>query len=186
MLRNKIIASVVFVGVICLIFFTIFNPPKRKEFNKLRREYGELDRTLKIARENLKQYVDLEREYDSLSVFWDRLEEQLPEEREIPVILEDIARVANRCGVTLSEFKPLNPVPSGFTNEIPISFKITSGYHQLGRFLTEIASLSRLLKVSKLNLTPYRERDSEVVSLKADFIVSAYVITRGTGQAEGK
>ncbi len=186
MLRNKIIASVVIVGVICLIFFTIFHPPKRKVLLQLKSEYTELDRTIRIAREDLKQYSRLEREYDSLMTNWERIEQLLPDEREIPDLLENIAKVARNCGVVLSEFKPLGPVPLGFTTEIPISFRVTSNYHQLGRFLSDVGRLSRLLKVRDVNITPHMERGSKTITLQADFVVSAYIVTKGAMQAEGK
>ena len=186
MLRNKIIASGVIVGILCLIFFTIIYPSKRKTFLNLKGEYTELDRTMSIARENLKQYSRLEREYDSLITTWKRIELLLPEEWEIPNLLEDIARVAERCGVVVSEFKPLGPIPQGFSTEIPIRFKLRSGYHQFGKFLSEISRLPRLLKVGQLNIKPLREKDSEIITLEADFIVSAYTVTKEISQAGGK
>jgi type IV pilus assembly protein PilO len=186
MMRNKIIAAVVIVGVVCLIFFTIIYPPRRRELSKLRSEYAELDKNLGIARTNLRDFERLQTEYNSLITTWARTKLLLPEEKDIPNLLEDIARVGRRCGVEIMRFKPQTPVSQEFCTEIPISFSVCGGYHRLGRFLSEIGNLPRLLKVKKLHISSYKKEGSANVTLQASFIVSAYTVTKDTTQARKK
>lgn len=186
MMRNKIIAAVAIVGVICLVFFAVIYPPRRRELSRLRSEQTELEKELGVARENLKHFTRLRTEYDSLTATWARIEVLLPEEKDIPDLLEDIARVGKRCGVEILQFKPQNPVPHELCTEIPISFNVCGSYHQLGRFLSEIANLPRLLKARELGISSYRKKGSERTSIRATFVVSAYTLKKDTTQARQK
>ncbi len=178
MLRDKIIATVVIVGVVCLVFFTIIYPPRQKEFSSLVSEYKRLEKRLNVAIESLKDFKRLQREYDSLITTRARIEIFLPEEKDVPNLLEDIARVGTQCGVEIMRFKPQTPVSQGFCTEIPISFNVRSGYHQLGRFLSDIGNFPRLLKVKKLHVSSHKKEGLEDVTLQASFVVSAYTITK--------
>lgn len=186
MIRNKIVAAVAIVGVVCLIFFVIIYPPGRRELSRLKNEYTELEKDLGIARKNLKDFAGLQTEYDSLITTWARIKILLPEEKDIPNLLKDIARVGRQCGVEIMQFRPQNPVPQGLCTEIPISFNVCGSYHQLGRFLSEITNLPRLLKVKQLALSSYRKKGSENITLQASFVVLAYTVTESTTQVREK
>jgi type IV pilus assembly protein PilO len=186
MMKNKLIYTVVIVGVICLVFFAIIYPPRRRELSRLNNECAELEKNLGMARESLKKFTRIQTEYDSLITTWARVKLLLPEEKDMPDLLEDIARVGRRWGVEIVQFKPQNPVPRELCTEIPISFDVCSGYHQLGGFLSEIANLPRLVKVRQLSISPCRKKGSENVTLKASFVGSAYTVKSDTTQARKK
>ena len=186
MIRNKIVAAVVIVGVACLIFFTIIYPPRRGELLRLKNEYTELEKEMDIARKNLKGFTVLQTEYDSLITIWEEIKLLLPEEKDIPNLLKDIAMVGRQCGVEILQFKPQNPVPQILYAEIPINFSLRGSYHQLGRFLSEIANLPRLLKVRQLVLSSYRKNGAENVTLQASFVLLVYTLTEDTIQVTEK
>lgn len=184
--KNKIIATVVIVGVVCSVFFAVIYPPRQREIARLDSECKKLETKLNMARESLKGFERLQREYDSLLTVWTKMEILLPKEKDIPNLLEDIARVGRRCGVEVVRFKPQPLVSRESYTEMPVIFSVHAGYHQLGGFLSEIGNLPRLLKVRKLHISSYKKEGSADITLQASFVISAYTFAKDTAQVRTK
>ncbi|MDD5437294.1 MAG: type 4a pilus biogenesis protein PilO [Candidatus Omnitrophica bacterium] len=77
-------------------------------------------------------------------------ERMLPVEQEIPKLLEDLSNMAKRSGVKIVGITPLQSdeeAREGIYQEIPILINAKSGYHELGKFLSELENASRFMKV---------------------------------------
>ena len=75
----------------------------------------------------------------------DQARQQLPGEREIPLLLEQIAIFGKEAGVEFLSFRPAAEVKKDFYAELPITIRLTGGYHEMGRFAGGIAALPRIV-----------------------------------------
>lgn len=78
---------------------------------------------------------------------------QLPNKTEVPNLLVDITQAGLGRGLDFVLFKPERERPLDFYAELPISIKVTGGYHELGMFVSDVASLSRIVTLGDVQIT---------------------------------
>lgn len=99
------------------------------ELARMRREAGEVERQLEIAKD------------------------KLPTEREIPALYRTLSDAAVQAGLAVALFHPQGPRVRDFYSEIPISVVAEGGYHEVGDFIGRVAGLPRATMVGELKLT---------------------------------
>ncbi len=75
----------------------------------------------------------------------DGLVSQLPSETEIPGLLDDISEKGETSGLSVNSIDIQNDVVSDFYIEKPVEIKVTGNYHDLGSFVSGIASMPRIV-----------------------------------------
>jgi type IV pilus assembly protein PilO len=100
---------------------------------------------------------DLKAELERLKV----LTEQLPPESEVSGLLRQIQGLVNKAGLSLKLWKPdkRRTHSSGMYEEIPITLKLTGGYHNVALFFDSVSKLTRI--VNMLNLKMYQPKMSK-------------------------
>jgi len=108
-----------------------------------------------------------------------RLEELIPAREEVPQLLDDITRRARLVDVEVTSLVPEPPVASEFYTSWAYSVGVVGEYHAIARFLTEVASLSRIVTSTQLDLTlannPQQYADW-VSPVQATFRIETYVL----------
>lgn len=108
-----------------------------------------------------------------------RLEELIPAQEEVAVLLDNIQARARAVGV---EVQGLNPEPvevSGPYNKSGYQMTVVGEYHRIGQFLTDIASLTRIVTPVQVDLTvfptpaTYPDMESPVL---ANFRIETFVL----------
>ncbi|MGQ9669081.1 MAG: type 4a pilus biogenesis protein PilO [Desulfosoma sp.] len=84
----------------------------------------------------------------------------LPDQREIPALLETVSQIGAQEGLENLLFQPLPEVPHEFHATIPVRLDLVGRYHQLGMFLDRISRLGRIIQVNNIALK--RRSDSSV------------------------
>jgi type IV pilus assembly protein PilO len=108
-----------------------------------------------------------------------RLEQLIPAGEEVPALLNAIAMEAQRVRVTLSSWQPEPSQPGEFYTQESYEMSVTGEYHDVGHFLTAIASLPRIITPVDLRLeiaagpAPREDIESPVV---AQFRIRTYVL----------
>jgi type IV pilus assembly protein PilO len=99
--------------------------------------------------------------------------EQLPNEKDIDKLLEDISSMAIASGLEILLFKPQQEVKRNFYAEIPVELKLSGGYHELALFYDKIASLPRIVNVSDLLIEKPQDVDGRNI-LQASCTAKTY------------
>ena len=95
---------------------------------------------------------EYKRMIDELSGQLDQARLQLPGEREIPVLLEQIARFGQESGIEFMSFRPSPEIPKDFYNEVPMALAIRGPFHNIGLFLDKISHYPRIISVQNLTM----------------------------------
>jgi type IV pilus assembly protein PilO len=108
-----------------------------------------------------------------------RLEELIPAREEVPQLLDDITRRARLVDVEVTSLVPEPPVASEFYTSWAYSMAVVGEYHAVAQFLTEIASLSRIVTSTQLDvaLASNAQQYADWVSpVQASFRIETYVL----------
>jgi Tfp pilus assembly protein PilO len=105
----------------------------------------------------------------------------VPEQREVNNLLDDIQIRAKVRGVTFSSFAPSAPEPGPAPYDTySYQLAVIGHYHQVGQFLTDIASLRRIIVpgnvvIGAANVTQARALGDTTAMLEARFSIKTYV-----------
>ncbi len=80
---------------------------------------------------------------------------QLPDKSEMEALLIDINQAGLGRGLQFELFKPAaQETINTFYAELPVSIRVTGGYHDIGAFTSDVAQLSRIVTLNDINLKP--------------------------------
>ncbi|MFI5234291.1 MAG: type 4a pilus biogenesis protein PilO [Gemmatimonadales bacterium] len=131
---------------------------------------------------------DLRRRLEGYRQSLDLLRRLVPEQNEVPNLLDQISTRAKIRGVALTGVRPgaLTAGPAPFSTS-QFDLVVLGHYDQLGEFLSDIASLPRIIVPTGLKVTIANSGaalalgDSTGAMLQAAFSIRTYVKTGGEG-----
>ncbi len=91
---------------------------------------------------------------------------QLPGETEIPSLIVDISQTGLAAGLQEKLFIPQPEIPKDFYAEKPIKIRLTGGYHEIGNFVSGIASLPRIVTLHDISITPEDANEFDNLSME--------------------
>lgn len=112
----------------------------------------------------------------------------------MPDLLRRVTTAGNKAGVQFALFEPMGPMPREFYTEHPIKVVVRGGYHQVGIFFSQLANMPRIVNISELVLTEYKDKKDKKSAKKgsakkfhtveAEFTLSAYTLQGGIANEE--
>lgn len=92
---------------------------------------------------------------------------QLPNTTEVPDLLVDITQAGLGRGLEFTLFRPEKEQPKDFYAEMPISVEVRGNYHELALFVSDVASLPRIVTFGDINITSTGKDNKLTMSAKA-------------------
>lgn len=177
--QKTVLAGIVVAGLGYLYFFATFVPfgyrAMTAEKKVLQGQYEQLSSDLNKARQTLSSMARVERELEAIQARYEAARMLLPEEKEVANLLRMVSLVGQQSGVQFELFKPMPQIVQGYYIENPVEVKVVGDYHEVGEFLADVANLSRIVKVSNLNLTGLEGAETSETVMAA-FTASAYTL----------
>ncbi|HTF33961.1 MAG TPA: type 4a pilus biogenesis protein PilO [Myxococcota bacterium] len=156
-----------FVPVIVVIVFALygwmFYAPASTELESLRSQQLELQRKLNEVRSVTQNLGAFEEELGRLDRELTIALRQLPNSKELPVLLTDISTLGKNAGLEFKSFKPKPEIPREFYAEVPIEIEFHGHFHEIAGFFDQISRLPRIVNVSELKMKVDRESTSETL-----------------------
>jgi len=92
---------------------------------------------------------------------------QLPRKSEVADLLVDISHTGLRNGLEFESFKPGGEEPVDFYGELSISMEVVGTYHQLGKFISSVVTLPRIVTIHDMKVSPIKGTDKMRMELTA-------------------
>jgi type IV pilus assembly protein PilO len=77
---------------------------------------------------------------------------QLPNEKQLEVLLADISNLGKTAGVEIKSFKRENEQVHDFYAEVPISVELEGTFHEIARFFDSVSRLPRIVNMGALDM----------------------------------
>lgn len=174
--KKLIIALVPF--LLLLGYWYFFHSPAQDELGKLEGRLEALETKNASARNRAQQGGrDLEKKLALYEEHIRNLEELVPRSEEVPELLYDLTLRARENGVELALLNPNQEEPGAYYTLHTYSIAVYGAYHDIGRYLTAIGSLPRIVTPYDIKLQPRQEKGkSDAVRLQAEFQIKTYVL----------
>ena len=123
-----------------------------------------------------KQAVNLDaykQQLDEMRLQFGALLKQLPNKSEMENLIIDINQAGRGRGLQFDLWKPGNESVKEFYAELPIQLSIAGSYHDLGRFVADVAKLPRIVTLTDMSLVP--GKDSTTLKMDATAMTYRYL-----------
>ncbi|NNL85081.1 MAG: type 4a pilus biogenesis protein PilO [Myxococcales bacterium] len=160
--RIALVPAVALVVLGGYVYFSYM--PAKQQLAAIQGQQQNLQRKLREVQavaENIESYeATLDELQNKLSV----AVRQLPNSKELPVLLTDISSLGKNAGLDFKAFRPTPENHKDFYAEVPIEIEFTGTFHDVVRFFDEISRLPRIVNIGELNMQIDRE-DSVTTTL---------------------
>ena len=182
---QRILVLAMVIVLIGVVNYFLFVMPAEEDLTRLDQQVKNLDSQLVQKRaiaQNLRRYrVEVER-------LKQRLNEALtllPNEAEIPELLQKIAALVEQSDCEMATFEPQCEQVAGFYARIPVKMAIMGNYHSIAVFFDKVSKLARIVNVTDIKLDEPKLQNSKVV-LEAEFLATTFkFVDRATDAQPG-
>ncbi|MEX0856117.1 MAG: type 4a pilus biogenesis protein PilO [Gemmatimonadota bacterium] len=180
--RPKQIALViVLVSITALYaFYEYWYSPQVEEIERLQSRLTQLeDRNRQAQVTAARGGAELEERLAVYERHVERLEELIPQNEEVPALLNSIVLEARRTGVEMALLNPGGMEPGEFYTQQSYDIAVIGDFHPVGQFLAAVASLSRIITPLDLDVEPFTgtpPRSDMMAPVTARFRVQTYVL----------
>ena len=170
---NIIIAGIAF-------FFLI--SPSIEEAAILTDELDKLNTKIEESRTIAADIAKYKREKVALEKKLESALSKLPNEKEIPDLLESISNAVKEVGLDVFLFKPGKIRKKGFYAEVPVSMTVSGGYESLYEFSDRMAKLPRIVNIGSLSIKSPKAGFSP--KLETNLVVMTFMFVPQAGAAK--
>ncbi|OPX18608.1 hypothetical protein BXT86_00310 [candidate division WOR-3 bacterium 4484_100] len=171
---QQLIIFIVILVVLLILFFRFPYKSNREKIKQLTARRDSLQIEVQKAEAARARLPELQEKIARLEVEWEKAKKMLPKEKEIPSLIQQISNSGTKAGVSFILFKPSGPNPKAKYAEIPVQIKVASGYHQLGKFLSNIGNLARIVNVPSVKI----KKGSKEKSIEAELRAITYTVAK--------
>lgn len=179
--RQKLLLGLALVFGLAFVANQYLVSPRKTETEELQTRLDNLELQNQTARSLARGQgsSDVERRLAAYRNELQAVEQLIPSSEELPDLLDAISAEAQRTGVQLSLIQPVEATEEQYYTRRVYDVAVLGSYHNIGQFLTRIASLPRIVTPQGLTLTtlPNTPAATDSPRLEARFSIETYVIT---------
>ncbi len=143
---------VVFNIIIAALGYFFLISPTIEEAVTLNEELDKLTAKIEESRTIAADIAKYKREMAALELKLVEALSKLPNEKEIPDLLESISDAVKEVGLNVFLFKPGKIRKKGFYAEVPVNMTVSGGYESLYEFSDRMARLPRIVNIGSLKI----------------------------------
>ncbi len=183
--KKILILAAINVFIIGVIYW-FFIGPKKLEVKSLNADLNRISRQIE---DNRRVAADIPRYLHEKQVMESRLKDavsRLPNEKEIPDLIDAVSNAAKKAGLKVVLFKPGRELQKGFYAEIPINMTVEGRFESLYNFGVKVGNLPRIVNLASLDVLSTGHKKNVPV-LKSNFVATTFrFIPAPKGQGGGR
>jgi type IV pilus assembly protein PilO len=141
-------------------FFGIYQG-KSEEVQRLRAKELELQRKLTEVRSIVANMAAFEQEIDELEDELAVALLQLPNQKQLEVLLTDISNLGKTAGVEIKSFQREPERVHDFYAEVPIAIELEGRFHDIAKFFELVAKLPRIVNMGAIAMSVAADNEFE-------------------------
>jgi len=172
--NQKLLIFFVILIIVLIVFFFVWPfKANQKEIKQITAYRDSLQTEVQKAEAARARLPELQAKIARLEIEWEKAKEMLPKAKEIPSLIQQISNSGTKAGVSFLLFKPSGIIAKTNYSEIPVQIKVSCGYHQLGKFLSNVGNLARIVNVPSVKIKTGNKR-----SIQADLSTITYTVAK--------
>jgi type IV pilus assembly protein PilO len=194
--RQSQVMLLITIGMAALgyAFWNYWAKPTGQEIETTQTEIASIEAVIAQAKRDLSSGTveDLRRKVEEYTALLGVMRRLVPEKNEVPALIDDISTKAKVRGVTIGRIEPQPVEPGPPFDTYKYRLEILGHYDQLGEFLSDIASLPRIIVPQDVLLKPAQQQAQKFLSdtagalLEAQFVIRTFVKAQASAAPPGK
>ena len=156
--------------IICVVtFLLLVGPmgwfvykPKYENIQVLKKDLAAKEKELAEAKKKAKELDKVLAEFKEAEAQFNIAKKALPESEEIPSLLTNISHSGQDADLEFILFKPEKEKAKGFYAELPVSIKVTGGYHGAALFFEKVAKLNRIVNIKDIKMSKIKKSNKDI------------------------
>lgn len=146
------------------VYFYITDKEKELE-REIKQETG-LKSQISIKTTQVASLAQLRKQMEDVEGRFAELLKQLPTEKEVPGLLEDITEIGRSSGLDIQSISLAAEKKNEIFIELPINIKVSGTYHQMGQFVSGVAAIPRIVTLHDYSIKPANNQLDMTISAK--------------------
>lgn len=169
-----VVVSLVFV-VSASVGVYYYNVPELDALTALEKEEQNLKTVFEFKQKKAANLQDYREQLSQIEGLLEQMLKQMPTKAEVADLLVDISQTGLASGLEFKLFQPGPEVQKEFYWELPINIQVVGQYNEIGRFVSGLASLPRIVTVHDVSMLPNGQQ-------KQGLTMSAVIKTYNEGE----
>ncbi len=169
--RGLIVAA--FAALLIGAYWFLILSPVQEELAKVEEDSNRIELEVAEKQRIVANLPKFEAEVERLDVELKKALSELPDEKEIPQLLEKIADKAKESGLDVRLFRPKTEQRKDFYAEVPVEIEVGGGFHQVATFFDEVSRLERIVNIDSFSLTDPKRAESGRM-LKTSLVATSF------------
>jgi len=160
---------IISISLFCILMLGIFVIlPKYQDLKILKVEVLEARTELSLREKYISQLESLSRKLQQYQQELLKIDCALPEDPNLPSLLEFLQKACSQNGLVLKEVGPFtsSPLKEKEIQETELSFKVSGTFDDFSNFLSTLEKSARLIEVSSISFTLPEEGESFTFEMK--------------------
>ncbi len=150
----RIIACILTLVVVMFLGYQLHLSDLQSNYDRVTAQEVELKRQFQVKAFQAANLSSYRVQMKEMEASFGALVKQLPSDTEVPGLLEDISFTGRGAGLNFETIKLQPEKTTEFYIELPISIVVSGNYHDLGAFVSGVASLPRIVTLHDFAITP--------------------------------
>jgi type IV pilus assembly protein PilO len=148
--RMAIVPAIVV--LVCAVYVYFLYLPTSADLETVRDQQLQLQRKLSEVRTVAGNEEAVKAEIAALERELEVALRQLPDSKELPVLLTDITSLGKNAGLEFKAFRPRDEAKRDFYAEVPIEIEFVGDFHDVAVFFDEVSRLPRIVNIGELDV----------------------------------
>jgi type IV pilus assembly protein PilO len=163
--------------------FAYLHQPLREQITSVQTELHETDSVVAMAKVELARGSkdEVERQVESYGGMLSIMRQLVPDQNEVPTLIDDLSNRAKIRGITIDRFQPMDVERGSPFDTYRYRWAVFGRFDEIGEFLSDVASLPRIMVPEDLALRPAQQQAQRVQNdttgalLEATFSIRTFV-----------
>jgi len=173
MARLTIVVLVLVVASAVSVYLLAINP-KKPELESAQEKERTLVTTLEGKAKKAANLEAYKTRLKEMEQSFGAMLRQLPDKTQMDSLLVDISQTGLGAGLEEKLFTPMPQVNRDFYAEVPIKLRLVGGFHAMGKFVSGIAALPRIVTLHDIQIAPASGKGADSDQLVLDVVAKTY------------
>jgi type IV pilus assembly protein PilO len=148
--KQKILILALTLSLIAVGFYFAMIKPKQEELKSFQNKLAELQTQVEENRKIAANLPRLEREYFQLSKELEKALTELPDQKQIPLLLTSITSAGKASGLDFLIFRPKAEEPKEFYASVPVDISVSGSFNSVAKFFVAVSELPRIVNIGNV------------------------------------
>lgn len=178
--QNNLIATVLLVGFAIFAYVKWWFIPVNNQYKEKVKILEQKKKDLQDAREMVTKYAEFVRRASEIDKRVDFIYKRLPKTFVLSDIIKDVTKVATQNNINIISFEPEQKIINkGEYKEYEIRLNFPTNYKNLGKFLTDLGYIERLITPAKINISRNKNVTTQIDSsqnINTSMVIKVYTL----------